>query len=115
MLGQHLYVAEYRHEARIAAPTRHDMQVDMILDPGSGDPADIPAEVEAVWRVHGAQCFDAVRGEAVHLERLVVRQRTEIPDMSPWRDEQVTRGVRELVHHHEGALALVDEQLGLGF
>ena len=50
-LRQDLDVGEHRHEARVAGPARDDVQMHVVLDAGAGDPAEVPAEVEAVRRV----------------------------------------------------------------
>ena len=47
VLRQHLHVAEHGHEARVAAPAGHDVQVDVVGDPGARRAAEVPAEVEA--------------------------------------------------------------------
>ena len=54
MLRDHLDVGEHRHEVRVAAPARHDVQVPVVGDAGAGDAAEVPAEVEALGRVDGA-------------------------------------------------------------
>ncbi len=48
VLGDHLHVREHRHEVRVAAPARHDVQVPVVDDPGAGDVADVPADVVAL-------------------------------------------------------------------
>jgi len=48
MLGQHLHVAEHRHEARVAVPAWNHVHVKVILDAGAGHPAEVPAEIETV-------------------------------------------------------------------
>ncbi len=90
------------------------MLVDVVLYSGAGHPADVPAEVEAVRRVLGPQRGDTAGGEPVHLGGLVCVQRSEVADVAVRRDEQVPRGVRELVHDDERPLAAVDEELLLG-
>ena len=39
----------------------------MVLDPGAGDTAEIPTEVEAVGAVLRAECLDGAGGERMHL------------------------------------------------
>src|SRR3954453_16482967 len=48
VLRDHLHVAEHGHEVRIAAPARNDVQVAVVGDAGSGNAADVPAEVVAL-------------------------------------------------------------------
>ena len=49
--GIDLHVGEHRHEVRVARPARDDVEVDVVGDPGSGDAAEVPAEVEAARAV----------------------------------------------------------------
>ena len=56
--------AEHRHEVRVAAPARHDVQVAVVGDPGAGDAADVPADVEALGREDGPQRLDRLRPRA---------------------------------------------------
>src|SRR5581483_5047177 len=65
VLRQHFHVAEHGHEARIAVPSRDDVQVHVILDTGAGDAPEVPAEVEAVRRVLGPERLDRPRSEVV--------------------------------------------------
>src|SRR5215216_3186193 len=47
-LRHHPRVGDHRHEVGVAAPAGHDVQVDVVLDAGAGDPALVEADVEAV-------------------------------------------------------------------
>src|SRR6476469_8875042 len=85
VLGQHLHVAEHGHEARVAVPAWDDMQVEMVDDPGAGCSTEVPAEVETVWRVLAAQRSDAVGGQPVDVERLLVGELDEVGDVAAWR------------------------------
>jgi len=111
MLGDHLDVGEHRHEVRVAGPARHHVQVPMVGDADAGDAPDVPAEIEAVGCVDGAQRVEPLRAEPVDLERLVVVELTEVRPMAVGRDEEVPGGVRELVEHDERTLAAVNDEL----
>jgi hypothetical protein len=39
VLGEHLDVGQHRHEVRVACPTWHQMEMDVIGDAGTGDAA----------------------------------------------------------------------------
>src|SRR5437899_12868153 len=86
----------------------------MVFDPGAGHAPEIPADVETVWLVLRSQRLDAARGARVDLERLLGAQRTELGEVPPGRDQQVSRRIRGLVQHDESQRALVDEQFALG-
>ena len=47
-LGQHPRLADHRHEVRVAAPPRNDVPVQVVGDPGAGDPAEVHPDVEPV-------------------------------------------------------------------
>ena len=57
VLRQHLDVCEHRHEVRVAAPARNDVEVHMVKDPGARDAAGVPAEVVTVRPVGGSEAF----------------------------------------------------------
>ena len=44
-LRHHAHVCEHRHEVDVADPARHDVQVQVILDPGAGGRAEVEADV----------------------------------------------------------------------
>src|SRR5947209_3740071 len=77
VLGQHLRGPEDGHEARVAVPAGDDVEMNVVLDSGSGDPADVPAEVEPVRPILAPERVDRMRREPVDLERLRVRERAE--------------------------------------
>ena len=54
-LGHAAGGADHRHEVVVAAPARHQMQMQMILDRGAGVPAEIGAHVEGMWIDRPAQ------------------------------------------------------------
>src|SRR3954447_738113 len=111
MLGDHLDVPEHGHEVRVAAPARDDVEVAVIRDPGPGDPADVPAEVEALGAVDGAQGCKPLGPERVDLERLVVLQVVEVQAVAVRSDQQMPGCVRELVQQHEGERAAMNDEL----
>jgi hypothetical protein len=88
--------------------------VNVIFDAGSGDAAQIPPEVVAVRCVLGAQRLDATRAEPVHFQRLVVREQTEVAEMTMRGNEEMSGRVRVLVQHDDGVLASMHEQLFFG-
>ena len=75
----------------------------MVGDARSGDAADVPAEVVALGPVRGGQRFDALRTEAMDLERFRVVEVAEVRLVPIRRDEQMAGRVGELVQQHEGA------------
>src|SRR5690349_7152160 len=85
----------------------------VIRDAGSGDPPDVPAEVEAVRPVHVAQRVEPLRAEPVDLERLVVGELAEARAVTIRRDEKVARRIGKLVQQHERALAAVYDEMRL--
>ena len=72
VLRDHLDVGEHRHEVRIAGPPRDDVEMDVVGDTRAGDPAEVPAEVEAGRAIRARQDVDGGDGQTVDLERLVV-------------------------------------------
>src|SRR5215210_4621437 len=113
MLRQDLRLAENGHEARVAAPAGHDVEVDVLVDACSRRAPEVPAEVESLRRVSRPQRLDAAEPESVDLERGLVGDAAQLALVRIGRDEQVPRGVRELVQEHErGLAALDDEALG---
>src|SRR5690348_13632963 len=111
MLRNDADVCDHRHEVRVAAPARDDVEMAVVDDAGAGDAAHVPAEVEALGPVGRPQRLEAVRGEPVHLERLVVGEPAEVGAVPVGRDEKVSRRVRELVQEDEGTLAAMDDEL----
>src|SRR3972149_2835192 len=51
LLGEHAHFGVDRHEAGVAAPPRHDVQVQVIGNPGPGRLAEVEPQVEPVWLV----------------------------------------------------------------
>src|SRR5437879_3398054 len=97
MLRQYLHVREHGHEARVAVPARDNVQMDVVLDPGAGNTADVPAEVEAVRRVLGTERVECARREAMHLGRLRIGERAEVIGVPLRGNEHMPGRVGELV------------------
>ena len=91
VLREHLHVREDGHEVRVTSPTGDNVQVDVIDDAGAGDAAEVPAEVVALRPVDLAERGDALDGEPVDLERLLVRKPGELADV-PVRGDQRMAG-----------------------
>src|SRR6476659_7909388 len=66
-LRHHPGVAEDGHEVRVAAPARDDVHVDVVLNPGAGDPALVEADVVAVRVVGVVEGADRPLGQGHHL------------------------------------------------
>src|SRR5207248_9534234 len=67
-------------------------------------------EVVALRRVRLSERAEALAGEPVDLERLLVLELAEVDAVPERRDHQVTRRVRELVQEHDPARPTVDDE-----
>ena len=86
----------------------------VVDDAGTGNAAEIPAEVVALRGVRRGQRVHARRGETVELEHLVVRELAVLADVPHGRNHEVAGRVRELVQHDDRERAAVnDEPLGV--
>ena len=112
-LRHHFRVRDHRHEVVVARPARHHVHVDVVLDPGAGDPPLVEADVVAVRRVHLLEPADRGLGERHHLGGGLGRDLLDRADVLVRRDHQVPVRVRVEVEDHEGALAAVDDQVAL--
>jgi hypothetical protein len=109
-LGYHPDVGEHRHEVGVAGPPWDDVDVDVVDDPRSCHPPQVPAEVVTL-RVHGlVEHLERGGGQLVHLERLVVGDVAETARVRVRRDHEVAGGVRELVQEDERVLAPVHHE-----
>lgn len=112
VLRQHLDVRKHRHEVRVAGPPWNDVEMDVVDDARSGDPAEVPAQVVALGGEDLCERGDPARREPMKLECLVVVELAEVADMARGSHHQVARGVRKLVQQRERALASAkNEQL----
>ena len=82
------------------------------IDPPATCPRFQPT-LKASGAVDGAQGGDRLRGQLVHLGRLVGSELPELADVAQRRDHQMARRVGELVEQHEGVVASVDDEAGL--
>src|SRR4051812_41931206 len=110
MLRQYLHIGEHRHEVRVSLPTGDDVEMHVVDHPGAGDAAEVPAGVVALRGVDPGERGHALLGESMGLERLGIRERAELPEMAVGGDEQMARGVRELVEEYERIPAAVYHQ-----
>src|SRR5437762_10838061 len=110
MLREHFYVCEDGHEVRVARPSGDNMEMNVIDDAGSGDSAEVPAEVVALRPVALGEGGEPALREPVDLQRLLVRKVAELTHVPVGGDHQVPRGVRKLVQEHECVLSPGDDQ-----
>ncbi len=82
----------------------------MIDDSGSGDPAEVPAEVVALRAVDLSERGEPALGDPVDLERLLVRKVGELAYMPVGGDHQVPGRVRKLVQEHECVLTTMNDE-----
>ena len=109
--GHHPRVGEHRHEVGVAAPARHDVHMDVVLDPGSGDPPLVEADVVSLRGVGLLEHGHRALGERHHLGERRGVERGQRRDVLERRHHQVPVGVREQVQDHEAVLAAVDDQV----
>ena len=74
-LGQHLHVGEHRHEVRVAAPARDDVQVDVVGDPAPAMRPRFQPRLKPCGAYTARSASTPARAEPVDLERLVVVER----------------------------------------
>ena len=67
-------------------------------------------EVEPVGPIDPCERVDPCDGEAIDLEHLVVRERTELSDVAAWRHHEMPGRVRVLVQERDGRLARAEEE-----
>jgi Ca2+-binding RTX toxin-like protein len=79
--------------------------VNVVGDAGTGNPTEVPAQVVALRAVDLGEGAHSLSGEAVYLEHLLVVELVELANMTQRGDQQMTRGVRELVQQDECASA----------
>ena len=103
--------AYYRHEVGVAAPAGHYMEVNMWLDARSGRGSDIGPEVETA-SLH-LTAHDG-HGPADQVKHLQLHRRFQVIELGyvPVRGDQdvpVVVGVQ--VHHYEGVLPPIDDEI----
>ena len=86
------------------------MLVNVVDDPGTGDAAQVPAQVVALRLVRRRQGAEALRGESMDLGRLVGLELTELTHVAVRRHHQMAGRVGELVQEHERAVATADDE-----
>src|SRR5262245_11892836 len=64
---QHANVADNRNEARVTRPARHQVNVQVIDDPGASGSPEIDADVDALWLVRLRQRHLCMTSELNHL------------------------------------------------
>ena len=82
----------------------------VVDDARARNAAEVPAEVVALGLVDAGQRGETTAGEAVDLERLIVRKLGEVADVPVGGDHQMAGGVGELVQQDEGVLAAVENR-----
>jgi Ca2+-binding RTX toxin-like protein len=85
----------------------------VIGDAGAGDPAEVPADVEALWTVELRQRPHALPREPMNLQGLAVTELRELTDVPEGRDHQVAGGIGEPVQERECLPAAMDDEAGL--
>ena len=87
-LRHHTHVCEHRHEIDVADPARHDVQVQVILDPGAGGLAEVEADVVTLRPERGGGRVQRLRQQLPELRALV---RVEIPGAATCRNGTIIR------------------------
>jgi hypothetical protein len=101
---------EHRHEVRVAVPSRHDVEVEMVEDAGAGRFAEIQPEVEPVRLVDGGEgAFHALR-ERHHLAQFLRLERAEFAGVAVRYDHDVPVVVGEFVENDERTPSPVDDE-----
>ena len=101
-----------RHEVRVAAPARDDVQVDVVGDAGAGRAAQVHAQVDAVRPVLLAKRPLEPAREAHQLGELLGGGLAERAQVALRRHHHVPAGVGVEVHHHEAQLAACARRAG---
>jgi len=113
ILRYQLHVRQHRHEVRIAAPPRHDMEMDVLVNAGSGRPSQVRAEVESLRTAHRDKRFDALHGSLHDFDIRFIRDRGEIRRMQIRHNHQMSAVVRIEVHHQEAVLSAPEDEVAL--
>ena len=108
--GNNVRAGEDGHVVRVTLPARHDMQMQVIGEPGARDRPEVQADVEPVRGRDLSQRADRALGEHHQLGQLVGLARLELTHVAVRRDHQVPAGIRERVEHRQAALAAIDDQ-----
>src|SRR5918996_740618 len=110
VIGKDFRISGNGHEVGGAVPSRDDVPVEVIRNPGAGGHAQVHADVEPIRLHRFLQRLHASLHQALHVQRLVVLDLLELTDVAERGYHQVTAVVRVLVQHGERQLASRHDQ-----
>src|SRR5438128_1946310 len=100
MLRQDAGLPEERHEVRVRAPPRHDVQVDMVFDPGPRDLPLIHADIEPFGRIGLPDGLNRALQQTQHVQQDRFGKVLDGRDVPVGRDQEMAVVVRVDVHEH---------------
>ncbi len=109
-LGQYACICDHRHEIAVALPSGHDMCVQVRIEAGSRDAAQIQSYVETIRACCAAENLHAKSDELKVFRACISTQAIEVGGMMIWRDEKVSRTVGIPVHYDEVPDATVNDK-----
>lgn len=100
-----------RHEVRVAGPARHDVDMDMISDAGTGRRANIDAYVEGLSAVGAPQNFKALAGQLHQFSLDRIGEVDQRRNMQEGDDHHVAVSVRVAVEDGEAVSGPMQDQV----
>jgi len=94
-----------RHEVRVRAPPRHDVQVDVVLDPGPRDLSLVHPDIEPFGRIGLPDGLDRALHQTQHVQQDRLGKVLDGRDVPVGRDQEMAVGVRVDVHEHVSVAA----------
>ena len=99
-LAYYIDTGTNRHKICVTIPARHNVNVQMSRQAGTGAFAEIDADIETV-RFHGkCQGLFGLADEGHHLSHFIVGDFFELADVPQRRDKQMAVIVRKAVEYH---------------
>ncbi len=102
MFGHDSDIVEYRHKICISAPTRYNMEVEMIGNARTGNLAEIDPDVEPLGGDLLLQYVFTDPNGYKKVEEFIVTKAVHLCGVFARRDEQMAVGVRVAIQHHYG-------------
>jgi len=112
-LRNHLHVRHGRHEVGVAAPSRHDVYVQVPRNSGSSGLTQIHPDVVSLWT---KRLIKPILAAADHVGQFVTLCFGEVRvpfDLAVWSDEKMPVVVGKQVHQHEDALSSPNNEMRL--
>ena len=97
-------VGEHGHEVRVSRPTRHDVHVEVRGDARPGDRAEVDPDVEPLGADRVPEPYGGLANQAEERVVIGVAEIFRRCDVLMRNDEEVARGDRVAVQHHERPL-----------